>query len=59
MQAFAALLPSHPGWRERRERDASDDRAGEVWEFLRAVAAVAASPSAAPAPDDATAGGPR
>ncbi|HEX9400999.1 MAG TPA: c-type cytochrome [Anaeromyxobacter sp.] len=44
--AFLALLPSHPGWSERRPRDLSEEAAGELWTFLRAVAR-AGAPDAA------------
>ena len=47
-QAFVALLPGHPGWKERRVRDAVDESSAEVWAFLRAVASVPA-PSPGPA----------
>jgi mono/diheme cytochrome c family protein len=53
-QAFAALLPSHPGWRERRVRDASEEPSSEVWEFLRMVAAAPPSPEKSGS-DEATA----
>jgi mono/diheme cytochrome c family protein len=43
-QAFASLLPSHPGWKERRVRDASEEPSTEIWEFLRTVAAAPAPP---------------
>lgn len=50
--AFAALLPAHPGWKDRRTRDASAEQtSAEVWAFLRAVATV----PAATAPVEATA----
>ena len=40
-EAFTALLPSHPGWKERRLRDSPDpESATELWAFLRAVASV-------------------
>lgn len=52
-QAFLALLPSHPGWMERRVRDAVDESSAEVWAFLRAVAAMPAPASTSP--DEATA----
>ena len=50
-EAFTVLLPSHPGWKERRLRDSPDDQsAAELWAFLRAVASV--PPSAAPAGEE-------
>lgn len=39
-QRFAELLPSHPGWKEQRQRDGSEQPVLEVWSFLRGVAAV-------------------
>lgn len=54
-QAFVALLPSHPGWKERRVGDAVDESSAELWAFLRAVAAV---PGGAGTPEEATAEGP-
>jgi mono/diheme cytochrome c family protein len=53
-QAFESLLPSHPGWKERRVRDASEEPSAEIWEFLRMVAAAPASTEKT-APDEATA----
>jgi hypothetical protein len=53
-RAFSALLPAHPGWKERRARDDLDGAAGEVWAFLGVVASSPAPP--APPPDEATAG---
>jgi mono/diheme cytochrome c family protein len=47
-ERFAAFLPAHPGWKERRMRDGSEDIIGEVWAFLRGVAAVPALPTMAP-----------
>ena len=35
----SSLLASHPGWTERPARDLAEDDAGELWTFLRAVAA--------------------
>jgi hypothetical protein len=50
-EAFAAMLPSHPGWTERRLRDSPDEESSaEVWSFLRAVASV--PPTATPAGDE-------
>jgi hypothetical protein len=42
--AFTALLPSHPGWRERGITELPPEAATELWTFLRAVAEVAALP---------------
>lgn len=50
-QRFADLLPSHPGWKERRLRDGAGDGIGEVWAFLHGVAA--APPATSPPPEDA------
>jgi mono/diheme cytochrome c family protein len=47
-QKFAELLPSHPGWNDRRLRDGSEDSIGEVWAFLRGVASVPAPTPASP-----------
>jgi mono/diheme cytochrome c family protein len=47
-QKFADLLPSHPGWKERRLRDGAEDGVGEVWAFLRGVASVPAPAPAGP-----------
>lgn len=46
-QRFAELLPSHPGWKEERQRDASDEPVTEVWSFLRGVS-LAPAPAGAP-----------
>jgi mono/diheme cytochrome c family protein len=46
--SFTALLPSHPGWRERGITELPPDAATELWTFLKAVADVAATPGAAP-----------
>jgi mono/diheme cytochrome c family protein len=45
-QQFADLLPAHPGWKERRQRDGSEEAGGDVWAFLRAVATAPALPAA-------------
>jgi mono/diheme cytochrome c family protein len=50
--AFEALLPSHPGWRERGITDIGPEQTTALWSFLRAVAQAAALPGepAEPAP---------
>lgn len=40
--AFASLLPSHPGWRERPPADPGSEEASELWSFLRSVAVTTA-----------------
>jgi hypothetical protein len=56
--AFEALLGDHPAWRERRSGAREPEIAGELWAFLRTVAAAAAvdpasaSPAAAEAPGE-------
>lgn len=50
-RGFTDLLPSHPGWRERRLRDGAEEAGGDVWAFLRAVAA--APPPTPALPDEA------
>lgn len=47
-QRFVELLPVHPGWKERRLREDAEEGIGEVWAFLRGVAAVPAPTTAAP-----------
>jgi mono/diheme cytochrome c family protein len=44
--AFTALLPSHPGWRERGITELGPEAASALWTFLRAVAATAPPPGA-------------
>jgi hypothetical protein len=57
-KAFAGLLPTHPGWKDRRVRDPFEDPSAELWACLRTVAA-APAPVVVPPPDEATAGRPR
>ena len=40
LERFSELLPSHPGWKERRARDGAEEIVAEVWAFLHGVAAV-------------------
>ena len=47
-ERFAELLPSHPGWKELRIRDGSEEIVAEVWAFLHGVAAVPAPAAASP-----------
>lgn len=48
--AFAALLPSHPGWRERGITEIGPEATTALWSFLTAVAETS-TPGAAPEPN--------
>jgi mono/diheme cytochrome c family protein len=54
-ERFTALLPSHPGWKDRRIRDGAEDTIVEVWSFLRDVAALPAPEKASPEESPVTA----
>lgn len=40
-ESFAALLPGHPGWADRRRDDGEAQSREDVWTFLSAIAATA------------------
>jgi hypothetical protein len=62
-ESFVALLPTHPGWKERRVRDGGEQASADVWAFLRSIAPLQAAaaadvPAERPIPENAVSGRP-